>query len=132
GDRPYRPAIASGGVADRTLASDVGAGARLRESVHELLVLAADARQLLAHLAKVGGPARARFADRLGVIEVARVFGEQEYVLVGSGRPVSHRFGQRVWLGPDQVGAQIPAVGLEGERHPPGDAHQVLRLELRR
>jgi hypothetical protein len=55
--------------------------------------------------------------------------GEQEQVLVRLRRPVRHRLRHRVRLRPDDVGAQVPPVGLEGEREPPRDTDEILRLE---
>ena len=42
-------------------------------------------------------------------------------------RPVGHRLGHRVWLRPDDVRSQVPAIGLQREGEAPRDADQVLR-----
>ena len=58
--------------------------------------------------------------------------GQQEQVLVRLGRAVGDRLGHRVGLCPDDVGAQVPAIGSEGEGDHPGDADEVFGLEAGR
>jgi hypothetical protein len=47
-------------------------------------------------------------------------------VLVRLRRPVRHALGHRVRLVPDDVAAEVPAVGAEGERDHPRHTEQVL------
>ena len=67
---------------------------------------------------------------RFLVEEIPRPLRQQEHVLVRLRRPVRHRFRHRVRLRPDDVGAEVPAVGLERERDPPRDTDQILRLQV--
>src|SRR5690606_25856633 len=55
------------------------------------------------------------FGDRLGVVEVPLALGEQEQVLVRLRGAVPHALGHRVGLVPDDVRAEVPAVGLQRE-----------------
>ena len=45
------------------------------------------------------------------------------------GRAVGHALGHTIGLVPNNVAAEIPPVGLEGEGDAPGDAQQLLVLE---
>ena len=53
--------------------------------------------------------------DRLAVVVIAGRFGQQEQVFVRRRAAVAHRLRHRVRLCPDDVPAQIPAVGLQRE-----------------
>jgi hypothetical protein len=72
-----------------------------------------------------------RLPHRVRVIEIPRRPRQQKHLLMALGRPVRHRLRHRVRLRPDDLAAQVPAVRLEGEREPPRDADEVLRLEAR-
>ena len=48
------------------------------------------------------------------------------------GAAVGDAFRHRVGLGPDDVLAQIPAIGLQREGDAPGDADQVFRFQAMR
>ena len=80
---------------------------------------------------RAGMIAHCGLRDRASVIVVAPSFAEQKNVFMRAGRAVADRFGHRVGLGPNYIGAQIPAVGLKGEGHAPGNADKVLGLEAR-
>ena len=67
----------------------------------------------------------------VGVVEIPRRLLQQEQVLVSLRRPVRHRLRHRVRLRPDDVRAEIPAVGTEGERHQPRDAERSFDLAPR-
>lgn len=69
-----------------------------------------------------------RLLHGIAVEEVARTFGQQEQVLVGLGAAVRHALRHRVRLVPDDVLAQMPAIGPEREGQHPGDADEVLVL----
>src|SRR5690606_624353 len=71
------------------------------------------------------------FSDRVRVVVVARRLREQEHVFVRLRGPVGDALGHGVGFRPDDVGAQIPAIRLEGEGDAPGEADQVLGLERR-
>ena len=100
-------------------------------------MLAADAVPVLAHLAPVRGAAGAGLAGRRAVVEVARVPGQQQHLLIGHARPVADALGHRVAgpraearaLGPDDPRAHPPAVGLKCQRRARGDHDQVLGLQ---
>src|SRR5271165_287267 len=62
------------------------------------------------------------FLDRIGVVVVALALREQEQVFVALSWPIRHALGHRIWLAPDDVAAEIPAIGLQGECHTPRDA----------
>src|ERR1041385_5059879 len=74
-------------------------------------------------------PGRGWFSYGLGIVKVARRLGEQEEELVCPDRAVDGRFWGGVVLFPDDIAAQVPAVRLQRQSHPPGNAYQVLRLE---
>src|SRR2546422_290436 len=73
-----------------------------------------------------------RLLDRLRVVKVTLILSQQKQVLVRFCWTVRDALGHRVWLVPDDVAAQIPAVRLKGERHTPGHANKILRLQRRR
>src|SRR5262249_34806378 len=73
-----------------------------------------------------------RLPHGVGVVVVPRRLREQKHVLVRLRRPVGHRFRHRVGLRPDDVGAEVPAVGLERQGEPPRHADQIFRLEARK
>ena len=61
---------------------------------------------------------------------IARLFGEQEEILVRPDAAVGDRLRQGVGLVPDDVLTQIPAVILQGQGEPPRDAEQVLGAQV--
>jgi hypothetical protein len=81
-------------------------------------------------------PCLARFGQRLrnslGVVVIPLRLRQQEDILMRLGAAVAHALGHWVRLVPDDVLAQIPAVGAEGEGQHPGDADQVFRLQSAR
>jgi hypothetical protein len=108
----------------------------VRRSAGTLAAFVAGAHSLLTacgpaeHVA-LGAVARHRvvFPHRLRVVEVRRLLRQQEHLLVRARRPVAHALRHARLLRPDHFGAQVPPVGLERQRHPPGDADEVLGLE---
>src|SRR4029450_12898735 len=70
-----------------------------------------------------------RFLDRLAVVVVPRRLRQQEQIFMALRRPVGDRLWHRVGFGPDDVGAEPPAVGLKREGDAPGDADEVFRLK---
>src|SRR5216683_8328178 len=78
---------------------------------------------------RAGMIAHCGLRDRASVIVVAPSFAEQKNVFMRAGRAVADRFGHRVGLGPNYIGAQIPAISLKGEGDAPGNSDQVLGLE---
>src|SRR5690606_2112752 len=68
--------------------------------------------------------------DCCSIEVVSRRLAKQKDVLVRLGAAVAHALRHRVRLVPDDVLAQIPAIGLESESYSPGDADQVFRLEV--
>ena len=85
-----------------------------------------------APAAGVAGPARRRgggAARGWGRGRTSRAgFDEQEDEFVAAVEPVADGFGHGVGLVPDDGVAEDPAVVLEGEGDPPGQAEQVLGL----
>ena len=66
---------------------------------------------------------------RLRVIKIPRPLRQKEQVFVGLCGSICHALGHGVGLVPDDVRAEIPAIGLQGEGHTPGDAHEVFGFE---
>jgi hypothetical protein len=73
-----------------------------------------------------------RNADGVEVEPVVPGFDQQEDHLVAAVETVAHRLGHGVGLVPDDRVAHDPAVVLERERDPPGQAEQVLGAHARR
>src|SRR6478672_1622613 len=96
-----------------------------------LLLLAGSAAEAL----RVGAvlrpirPSESRgLPDRLRVVEVTGALGQQEEVLVRGGRSVLNALRHRIRLRPDDVAAQVPAIGSEGEGDHPRDPDEILGL----
>ena len=68
--------------------------------------------------------------NRAVIKVIARLFGEQEEILVRPDAAVGDRLRQGVGLVPDDVLTQIPAVILQGQGEPPRDAEQVLGAQV--
>src|SRR4051812_31817982 len=66
------------------------------------------------------------------VVEVAGPLREEKDLLVCPRRPVADAFGHRVFLRPDGLPSQPPAVGSEGERDHPRNADKILVLQAER
>ena len=66
---------------------------------------------------------------RLLVEEIPRRASQQVHELMARRRPVGDGLRHRIWLRPDDLGAQIPAVRLQGEREAGGDHAEVFGLE---
>ena len=115
GDRPHRARVAAGGRCD--LGSE--GGGREVAAHRDLFVLGADRD---GHAAGLHG----RLGDGLGIVEVARLLGQQEDVGVGLGRPVGRALGHGVGPVPDDVAAEPPPVGAQREGEQPRCAHEVL------
>ena len=77
----------------------------------------------------VAGPDMGGFTDRIAVIEIVFILRQQKDIFVGAGGPVLYRLGLAVRFVPDDIGAEKPTVGLQGECQLPGNADEVLRLE---
>ena len=60
---------------------------------------------------------------------VAPRLGEEENMFVGTGEPILHRARHMVWLEPNYVVAEYPAVVLEGDSDSAGDHEKLLRLK---
>jgi hypothetical protein len=67
--------------------------------------------------------------DGAGVVGVAGDAWSAGTRSMRAGRAIADRLGHGIGLGPDHIGAQMPAVGLQRERHAPGNADQILTLE---
>src|SRR5262249_43093701 len=64
-------------------------------------------------------------------IKISLAFAEQENVFVAFSRPVGATLRHWVRLVPDNIASQIPAVSLQREGYPPGNADKILRFEPR-
>jgi hypothetical protein len=53
-----------------------------------------------------------RFGNGLAIVKISPALAQQEQVLVRLGAAVGYALGHRVRLRPDDVLAQIPAIGL--------------------
>src|SRR3990172_1100970 len=82
-----------------------------------------------ATIAPLASPVLSGFPHRLRVVVVPLALAQEEQGLVALGRPVGHALGHGVGLVPDDVRAEIPAVGLERQRHAPRDTDEVFGLE---
>src|SRR5689334_7864162 len=80
-----------------------------------------------ADAADLGYGDRLRYRFRIVVVPFR--LAEKKYVFMRLCRPVGHTLRHRVWLRPDDIGAQIPAVRLKRKRHAPGDADEVFRFQ---
>src|SRR4030095_6046046 len=88
-------------------------------SAHPIIAICADS------LPGIG----CRLLDGGMVVEIARAFTQQKKVFVRLRTAVLDALGHRVWLRPDDVLAQIPTVGAQGESNGPWDADQVFRFQ---
>ncbi len=66
------------------------------------------------------------------IVGVLLAFREHEEIFVRPSGPILHAFRHGVWLVPDDVTAEEPAIVLQGECEPPRDAEQILVFETRR
>ena len=72
-----------------------------------------------------------RFPHSISVIEIPGGLREQKHLLMGLSGPIRHGLRHRVRFRPNDLGAEIPAIGTKGERQQPRDADQIFRLEVR-
>jgi hypothetical protein len=70
-----------------------------------------------------------RLGNRLSVEIVALALRQQEDVFMRLRAAVAHALGHRVWLVPDDVLPQTPAISLKRQSDAPRNADQVFRLE---
>ena len=150
GDRPDVAGVASGRVGGVPLADAVAAGTGNLPGVRPVLgrpdtaaaVRSPGCRPVALRCRRVRGRAGSlprsradggvRDADRVEVEPVAAGSDQQEDHLVPAVETVADRLGHRVGLVPDDRVAEDPAVVLQRERDPPGQAEEVLRGHPRR
>src|ERR1700742_3431851 len=82
----------------------------------------------LAGRSAIGGDL---FFNRGSVVEVPHLLRKQKHLLVGFRRPVLDALWSRVRLLPDDLRAQVPAVGAQRERNHPWNTDEFLRLGFR-
>src|SRR3990167_9863 len=131
GDGPDGAKVAAGWGSDTRALADRCRSRCCHEGIVEVLIFPPESLVAFEHLSDVRWAGCRGLLDGLRVVEVSRVLRQEEHIFMRLRRAVRDALGHRIRLRPDDVAAEIPSVGLEGEGDTPRHSDEIFRFEAR-